>query len=87
MKRFAVILGVLTPASLAAAPRMTIVIVVDQLSAHYLPKLNPYLTGGLGFLYRQGTRFTNAFYDHCPPCTAAGMRCWQQAPMHQFMAL
>lgn len=72
MKRFAVILGVLIPASLAAAPRMTIVIVIDQLSAHYLPKLNPYLTGGLGFLYRKGTCFTNAFYDHCPPCTAAG---------------
>lgn len=67
-----IILSVLTTASIAAAPRMTIVIVIDQLSAHYLPKLKPYLTGGLGFLYREGTNYTNAFYDHCPPCTAAG---------------
>ncbi len=57
---------------LAKAPRLTVIIVIDQLSAHYLPKLRPYLKGGIGLMAQNGVHFVNAFYDHAMPATGPG---------------
>lgn len=57
---------------LAQPPKITVVFVVDQLSAHYLEKTGPYLQGGIGSLMNQGVYYTNAFYDASPPSTAHG---------------
>lgn len=54
----------------AKAPRLTVFIVIDQFSAHYLPKLSPFLTGGLKLLSEEGISYVNAFYDQSMPCTA-----------------
>ncbi len=56
----------------AQTPSVTIIIVIDQFSAHYLPKLQPYLKGGIGFLARNGSKYVNAFYDHAMPATGPG---------------
>lgn len=54
------------------APKMTVVLVIDQFSQHYIPKLKPYLTGGLKLLVSEGINYTNAFYPHSMPSTAGG---------------
>ncbi|MBA3752083.1 alkaline phosphatase family protein [Candidatus Dependentiae bacterium] len=53
----------------ARTPKMTVVFVIDQLSAHYLEKLKPFLTGGIPFLLKDGVEYANAFYDASPPST------------------
>ena len=57
---------------LGKAPQMTVVIVIDQFSWHYIPKLKPYLTGGIKLLTQEGVNYTNAFYDHSMPGTGPG---------------
>lgn len=54
----------------AQLPRVIVIIVIDQLSTHYIPKLRPYLTGGIGMLARDGVQYVNAFYDHAIAATA-----------------
>lgn len=56
----------------AKAPRLMVFIVIDQFSAHYIPKLSPFLTGGLKFLSEEGISYVNAFYDQSMPATAPG---------------
>ena len=56
----------------AKAPRLMVFIVIDQFSAHYIPKLSPFLTGGLKFLSEEGITYVNAFYDQSMPATAPG---------------
>lgn len=56
----------------AAPPKMTVVFVVDQLSAHYIEKTRSFLKGGIGTLLKEGIEYTNAFYDASPPSTAHG---------------
>ena len=56
----------------AKAPKLTVFIVIDQFSAHYIPKLSPFLTGGLKVLSQDGTSFVNAFYNQSMPATAPG---------------
>jgi predicted AlkP superfamily pyrophosphatase or phosphodiesterase len=56
----------------AQAPKLTVIIVIDQFSYHYLPKLKPYLTGGLKLLINEGVNYTNTFYPHSMPGTCAG---------------
>lgn len=53
-------------------PKLTVVIVIDQFSVHYYQKLKQYLKGGIKFLYENGTYYSNAWYPHSQPGTAAG---------------
>jgi len=53
-------------------PRLTVVIVIDQLAYHYLPKLEPYLQWGLKHIMRNGISYTNAYHPHAVPETATG---------------
>lgn len=53
-------------------PKLTIVLVIDQFSVHYYQKLKEYISGGIKFLYENGTYYSNAWYPHSQPGTAAG---------------
>ena len=57
---------------LAKTPQLTVVIVIDQFSAHYIPKLRPFLKGGIKMLDQEGVVYLNAFYDHSLPATGPG---------------
>jgi len=53
-------------------PRLTVCIVVDQFSAHYLQKLKPYLSGAMKEWSDGGVSYANAFYTHSPTGTGPG---------------
>lgn len=53
-------------------PKLTIVIVIDQFAAHYIQKLDAYLSGGIHRLLRHGIVYSNAFYPHAVLSTAVG---------------
>lgn len=53
-------------------PKLTVVIVVDQMRADYMDRFADGFTGGLGWLARSGARFTDAHQDHARTETAAG---------------
>lgn len=53
-------------------PKLTVVLVIDQFSVHYYQKLKEYLRGGIKFMYENGTYYSNAWYPHSQPGTAAG---------------
>jgi predicted AlkP superfamily pyrophosphatase or phosphodiesterase len=61
-----VLLPLLAAATLPAAPRPKLVVVVsvDQLSAELMQRWGKDLPGGLGRLYREGSTFLEAFQDH-----------------------
>ncbi len=54
------------------APKLTVFIVIDQLSFNSLRSLRPYLKGGLGNLLDNGTSYMSAFFPHAAPGTAIG---------------
>ncbi len=56
----------------ADVPQLTVVIVIDQFSAHYIPKLRPFLKGAIKMLDANGISYLNAFYDHSLPATGPG---------------
>lgn len=56
----------------AKPPKLTVILVIDQLAAYHITKLRPYLSGGLKFLSEEGLSYLNAFYDHSPPATGPG---------------
>ncbi len=58
--------------TLSKAPKLTVVIMIDQFAAHFIPQLKPYLSGGIKFLSEEGTSYTNTFYDHSMPGTGPG---------------
>ncbi len=51
------------------APKLTLVIVIDQFANHELQKLTPYFQGGLKFLNDNSIKYINAFYQHGLPET------------------
>jgi predicted AlkP superfamily pyrophosphatase or phosphodiesterase len=51
-------------------PRLTVVIVVDQLAYHYLDKLYPHLKHGIKYLIHHGVHYTNAHWESGQPATA-----------------
>ncbi len=72
MKRlFGLLIAVMLPL-VGKAHQMTVIIVIDQFSWHYIPKLRPFLKGGIQFLSQRGTTYSNAFYDHSMPGTGPG---------------
>jgi predicted AlkP superfamily pyrophosphatase or phosphodiesterase len=63
--------GRAAPASASpAAPRLVLVMVVDQMKAEYLGRFRDLFTGGLKRLLDEGAVFTSAFYRHA--CTETG---------------
>ena len=54
------------------APRLVVLITVDQLSPDYLVRFRPQFTGGLERLLRNGAVFTGAYQDHAVTETAPG---------------
>ncbi len=54
------------------APRLAVVIVIDQFAYHYLPRLRPYFKAGLKKLFNEGVLYHNCVYPHGLPCTATG---------------
>lgn len=52
------------PAVAGPAPKLLVVISVDQLSAELIQRWGPELPGGLGRLYREGCNFLAAYHDH-----------------------
>lgn len=57
---------------LGTPPKITLVIVVDQLSYHTFERLTPYFKYGFKKLIDDGVNFTNAFHPHGNPVTATG---------------
>jgi predicted AlkP superfamily pyrophosphatase or phosphodiesterase len=53
-------------------PRLSIIIVVDQLSYYALQKYKPFLRGGLHHLMHRGVNYSNAYHPHAIPETAPG---------------
>ena len=60
------------PALAAEAPRLVVVIAVDQFRYDYLLRFAPQYEHGLRRLLDRGAVFTNAFLDHYPTVTASG---------------
>jgi predicted AlkP superfamily pyrophosphatase or phosphodiesterase len=54
------------------APKLIVMITVDQLHPGYFQRFGNQLTGGLARLAREGAVFTNAFQDHAITETAPG---------------
>lgn len=55
-----------------AAPKLVVMITVDQLRGDYFARWGTQLTGGLGRLYRRGAFYANGFQDHAITETAPG---------------
>jgi len=53
-------------------PRITVVVIIDQLAYEYLPKLKCYLRHGLRFFLDRSVEFKNAYYPHGMPSTSTG---------------
>jgi len=53
-------------------PRLTVVIIVDQMAWSYLKKIQPFVQGGLKFLLDNGLIYNNAYVPHAIPTTAPG---------------
>jgi len=56
----------------SSAPRLVVVITVDQMRADYLERFKGQFTGGLARLLRTGAWFTDAYQDHAMTETAVG---------------
>lgn len=56
----------------SSAPRLVVVIVVDQMRADYLERFKGQFTGGLARMLRSGALFTEAYQDHAMTETAVG---------------
>ncbi len=54
------------------APRLVLLVAVDQMRYDYLPRFASAFTGGFRRLARDGAVFTNAHLDHYPSVTAVG---------------
>jgi len=53
-------------------PKLTVIIVVDQLAYHYMPKLYPHLQYGLKTLLDKGIVYENTYLPHGMPATGTG---------------
>lgn len=55
-----------------ARPKLTVILVVDQFAHSYIQQVEPFLKGGLKTLISNSVNYTNAYYPHAVPATAAG---------------
>ena len=60
------------PPRTPAPPRLTVVLVVDQMRGDYLAHYGSLFDGGLARLLEEGAVFTNAVQDHAATVTAVG---------------
>ncbi|MCL4229145.1 alkaline phosphatase family protein [Candidatus Dependentiae bacterium] len=56
----------------AGAPRLAVILVIDQLPYHVFASMHQNLVGGLKKLVQSGINFTNAYAPHGLPSTATG---------------
>src|ERR1041385_311865 len=56
----------------APAPKLVVLITIDQMRADYLDKWSKQYTGGLARFTKNGAVFANAFQDHANTETAPG---------------
>jgi predicted AlkP superfamily pyrophosphatase or phosphodiesterase len=56
----------------ASAPRLVVIITVDQMRADYLERFKSQFTGGFARMLRSGADFTDAYQDHAMTETAVG---------------
>lgn len=56
----------------ASHPRVTIIMVVDQLAAHYFAKLSCFFNYGFKELIEKGLVYQNAYHPHAMPSTGPG---------------
>jgi len=54
------------------APKLTVVLIVDQLAHHHIKKLRPYLRHGIKDLLCNGVVYSNAYHPHGVPETTPG---------------
>lgn len=66
LSTFLIIIG------LYAQPKVTVVVIIDQFAAHYIPKLAPYWHYGLHTFLQNGIVFTQAYQPHAIPSTSVG---------------
>ena len=57
---------------LEPAPRLVVLLAIDQLRADYITRFESHYTGGLRWLLEHGAYFTDASYRHSSTVTAAG---------------
>ena len=57
---------------LSAVPKITVVMVVDQLAEHYMNKLGKNFNYAFKMLREKGINYTNAYHPHGTPTTATG---------------
>jgi len=65
----------MTVANSPHPPKLTVVMVIDQLAYNYIRVLRPFLQNGIKMLLEGGTSYTNAFFPHANPGTAVGHTC------------
>ena len=58
--------------SFCKAPKLGVVIVIDQFAHSYLRKVESHLTGGLKFLLDNGVVYDRAIHPHAAPSTSTG---------------
>ena len=56
----------------ASAPRLILLVVIDQFRYDFLPRFESEYTGGLRRLLDHGAVFTSAYFEHYPTVTAVG---------------
>lgn len=73
-KRLSIVVFILVLGSHAMcdAPKLTVVVVIDQFAYHYIQRLEPYFTHGIRRLADNGINFQNAHHPHAAPTTATG---------------
>ena len=62
----------LSGAQPAAAPRLLVIVVVDQMRYDYLERMRPRWTGGMERLLTEGAVFEQNFYPYLNTVTCAG---------------
>ncbi len=55
-----------------SSPKLAVIIVIDQFAYDYIPKLSPFLQGGIKKLLNNGIVYNFATYPHAAPGTAVG---------------
>jgi len=71
MRTCIIFLSLLSSIALAA-PRITIIFVVDQFAHHYVSRLKPYFGGGIKTMLTHGIVYENAYFPHAMPATGTG---------------
>jgi len=56
----------------ASAPKLVVLVVVDQMRADYLDRFGPQFTSGLGWLVGNGVLYSNTHHDHAVTSTGPG---------------